>query len=60
MVRTDVNKMAIFTGITQLYKIHLFASIEGIHSYSTWGLYMGNSLETNLAEIKKDHGININ
>ena len=60
MVRIDDNKITMSTRSTYLYKIHLFASIEGIHSYSTWGLHKGNSLETNLAETKKDHGININ
>ena len=60
MVRIDDNKISISTRNTSLYKIHLFASIEGIQFYSTKALHTGNSLETNLAQIKNGHGININ
>ena len=57
MVRIDDNKISISTRNTSLYKIHLFASIEGIQFYSTKALHTGNSLETNLAQIKNGHGI---
>ena len=38
----------------------LLPSIEGTQSYSTYAPDTGNSLETNLAQIKNGHGINMN
>ena len=49
-----------------IYKEHiiiqdsLLPSIETTQSYSTEALHTGNSLETNLAQIKNGLGINMN
>ena len=49
-----------------IYKEHviiedsLLPSIEGTQSYSTYALHTENSLETNLAQIKNGHSINMN